>query len=69
MLKEQKPIEELLSICNATQWKDFSFELITELIASGYVGRQTDKGLNEFIPKIQGLYNFFARLEHSQKEM
>lgn len=68
MANNNQPLKELLSICSATEWKDFTFELLTELIDSGYFEKQTEKGRKEFTPKIQGLYNYFAQLEHSVKE-
>jgi hypothetical protein len=68
MANTNHPLKELLSICSATEYKDFIFELITELVQTGYFEGMTEKGRNEFVPRVQGLYNYFAQLEHSAKE-
>lgn len=65
MAKDKTPLEELLEINNPTEWKDFIMQLITTLLDKGHFESFTKDGREDFSAKIQGLYNYFARLEHT----
>lgn len=67
MAKEPTPIEELLKIAPAAEWKDLLFQILTTLIDCKYVQNLTDSGTTDFTVKVQGLYNYFARLQNEEK--
>lgn len=67
MTDTQKSIKELLLVCSPGQWKDFIFSLQTTLIESGHIETLTEEGRSDFAANMQGLYNFFSRIEGSKK--
>jgi hypothetical protein len=67
MVNTNDPIKNLLSVCPAAEWKDFLFDLQSELINNSYVSLLTDIGTSDFVVKLHSLHDFFIEIE-KQKE-
>ena len=68
MTPKDNPIKSLLSIASPSDWREFVFDLQSELISNGYVGLLTEIGTSDFVIKLQGLHDFFCEIE-KQKEV
>jgi hypothetical protein len=61
-------IKTLLERGDPAEWKDFLFDMQSELIGNTYISLLTDAGASEFVVKLRALHEFFSEIE-KQKEV